>query len=84
WLFFDSMSDRIHNEKNIPLVDRVPDFEKWIETAGKDNYFFLDLDDLRKQARPSSQKFTENDMRRLRLFRDGAFFFYENSSVNYQ
>ncbi|CAF4690601.1 unnamed protein product, partial [Rotaria magnacalcarata] len=40
WLFFDSMSDRIHNEKNIPLVDRVPDFEKWIETAGKDNYFF--------------------------------------------
>ncbi|CAM4807712.1 unnamed protein product, partial [Rotaria magnacalcarata] len=84
WLFFDSTSDRIHNEKNIPLVDRVPDFEKWIETAGKDNYFFPDLDELRKQARPSSQKFTENDMRRLRLFRDGAIFFYENSSVNYQ
>ncbi|CAM4847274.1 unnamed protein product, partial [Rotaria magnacalcarata] len=54
------------------------------ETAGKDNYFFPDLDELRKQARPSSQKFTENDMRRLRLFRDGAIFFYENSSVNYQ
>ncbi|CAF3613586.1 unnamed protein product [Rotaria socialis] len=84
WLFFDSMSDRIHNEKNIPLVDRVPDFEKWIEIARKDKYFFPDLDDFRKQARPSSQKFSENDMRRLRLFRDGAFFFYENSSVNYQ
>ncbi|CAF4166757.1 unnamed protein product, partial [Rotaria socialis] len=79
-----AVSDRIPNEKNIPLVDRVPDFEKWIETAGKDKYFFPDLDDLRKQARPSSQKFSENDMRRLRLFRDGAFFFYENSSVNYQ
>ncbi|CAF0721456.1 unnamed protein product [Rotaria sp. Silwood1] len=84
WLFFDSMSDRIHNEKNIPLVDRVPDFDRWIDDAEQDKYFFEDLDRVRSQARPSSQKFDENGMRQLRLFRDGAFFFYENSSVNYQ
>ncbi|CAF1288623.1 unnamed protein product [Rotaria sordida] len=84
WLFFDSMSDRIHNEKNIPLVDRVPDFDRWIDGAEQNTDFFEDLDRLRKQARPSSQKFDENAMRQLRLFRDGAFFFYENSSVNYQ
>ncbi|CAF2483068.1 unnamed protein product [Rotaria sp. Silwood2] len=84
WLFFDSMSDRILNEKNIPLVDRVPAFDRWVEEAEQNKYFFQDLDKLRSQARPSSQKFDENAMRQLRLFRDGAFFFYENSSVNYQ
>lgn len=84
WLFFDSMSDRIHNEKNIPLVDRVPDFERWIDRAEQDRYFFDDLDRRRSEARPTSQKFDENDMRLLRLFRDGAFFFYENSSVTHQ
>ncbi|CAF3354096.1 unnamed protein product [Rotaria sp. Silwood1] len=79
WMFFDSMSDRIHNEKNIPLVDRVPDFDRWIDDAEQDKCFFQDLDRIRSQARPSSQKFDENAMRQLRLFRDGIVFFYENS-----
>jgi hypothetical protein len=85
WLFFDSMSDREYDEKNVALVDRVRDFDRWIDEAedGKDE-FFNRLDQLQKDGRPTSQKFSENGMRQLRLFRDGAFFFYENSSVNYQ
>ncbi|CAF4695930.1 unnamed protein product [Rotaria sp. Silwood1] len=83
WLFFDSMSDRIHNEKNIPLVNHIPDFDRWIDDAEQDKYFFQGLDRIRSQTRPSSQKFDENAMRQLRLFRDGIVFFYENSSVNY-
>ncbi|UJR26358.1 hypothetical protein I4U23_007691 [Adineta vaga] len=79
WLFFDSMSDRKYDEQNIPLVDRVPDFEQWIDDAERDtDHFFTSLDDRRRQARPTSQKFDEHGMRQLRLFRDGAFFFYEN------
>jgi ubiquitin thioesterase CYLD len=84
WLFFDSMSDRIHNEKNVPRVDRVPDFDQWVDQAERDKYFFEDLDKRRNRGEPTSQTFNENEMRQLRLFRDGAFFFYENSSVNYQ
>lgn len=84
WLFFDSMSDRIHDEQNIPIVAEVPNFDRWIDTAEKkQDTFFNELDDLRRQARPMSQKFSPDDMRRLRLFRDGAFFFYENANVSY-
>jgi ubiquitin thioesterase CYLD len=84
WIFFDSMSDRIHNEKNVACVSRVPDFDRWIEIAEQDKFFFEDLDRRRNQGRPTSQTFNESEMRQLRLFRDGAFFFYENSAINYQ
>jgi hypothetical protein len=84
WLFFDSMSDRIHNEKNVPRVDRVPDFDKWIDQAERDKSFFKNLDKRRNRGGPTSQTFNENEMRQLRLFRDGAFFFYENISESYQ
>ena len=57
---------------------------EWIERAEKDKYFFEDLDRRRNQGKPTSQEFSEDEMRQLRLFRDGAFFFYENSSANYQ
>ncbi|CAF1533721.1 unnamed protein product, partial [Adineta steineri] len=78
WLFFDSMSDRMYDEQNVPLVDRVPDFDQWINDAekGKDEFFNW-LDDRRGKRQPTSQTFSENSMRQLRLFRDGAFFFYE-------
>ncbi|CAF1446772.1 unnamed protein product [Adineta steineri] len=78
WLFFDSMSDRMYNEQNVPLVDSVPDFDKWIDDAekGKDDFFNW-LDDCQEKRQPTSQTFSENFMRQLRLFRDGAFFFYE-------
>ena len=82
WLFFDSMSDRVYNEKNIPCVDRVSDFDRWINEAESDNDYFKCLDQRRNQAGPSSVKFRENEMRQLRLFRDGAFFFYEKLNVN--
>ena len=78
WLFFDSMSDRIHNEKNVPCVSRVPNFDQWIIEAENEPNFFEDLDRRRNQGRPTAQIFDENGMRQLRLFRDGAFFFYEN------
>jgi hypothetical protein len=84
WIFFDSMSDRLHNEKNVPCVSLVPEFDRWIEIAEKDQYFFENLDRRRSEGRPTSQKFNEPEMRQLRLFRDGAFFFYENSAINYQ
>ena len=83
WLFFDSMSDRVYDEQNISLVDSVDNFEEWIRKAETDVYFFKDLDERRNQGKPTSQVFSENGMRQLRLFRDGAFFFYENSSANY-
>lgn len=83
WLFFDSMSDRQLNE-NIPRVDTVPEFDQWIERAQRDgDEFFRDLNIRLEDARPMSRKFSEGDMRQLRLFRDGAFFFYENANVNY-
>jgi ubiquitin thioesterase CYLD len=84
WLFFDSMSDRVGDETNVPLVDGVPNFDQWIEQAENDQDFFKKLDERRSRAKPTSQTFDENGMRQLRLFRDGAFFFYENSNVNYQ
>jgi ubiquitin thioesterase CYLD len=84
WVFFDSMSDRLHNEKNVPCVSRAFNFDRWISEAEKNQYFFEELDSRRKQGKPTSQTFNEDEMRRLRLFRDGAFFFYENSVVNYQ
>jgi ubiquitin thioesterase CYLD len=84
WLFFDSTNDRVGDEKNVPLVDRVPNFDQWINEAENDQDFFKKLDERRKLTRPTSQTFDENSMRQLRLFRDGAFFFYENSNVNYQ
>jgi ubiquitin thioesterase CYLD len=84
WLFFDSMSDRINNEKNVPCVSRVSGFDQCIEKAEKDKSFFEDLDRRRNEGRPTSQIFNDSEMRQLRLFRDGAFFFYENSAVNYQ
>jgi len=84
WIFFDSMSDRINNEKNVPCVTRVPDFDRWIEIAEQDQYYFEDLHRRQKEGRLTSRKFNESEMRQLRLFRDGAFFFYENSAVNHQ
>jgi hypothetical protein len=83
WIFFDSMSDRIHNEKNIPCVSRLPNFDQWIAIAENDQHFFENLDRRRQNGRPTAQEFSEDDMRRLRLFRDGAFFFYENASIEY-
>ncbi|CAF1039545.1 unnamed protein product [Adineta steineri] len=84
WLFFDSMSDRMYDEQNVPLVDSVPDFDQWIDDAEKrKDDFFNWLDDRRGKRQPTSQTFSENSMRQLRLFRDGAFFFYENANVNY-
>jgi ubiquitin thioesterase CYLD len=85
WIFFDSMSDRILNEKNVSCVTSVPNFDRWIDDAEKnEDFFFEELDRRRKQGRPTSHTFNEDGMRQLRLFRDGAFFFYENSAVNYQ
>ncbi|CAF0977775.1 unnamed protein product [Adineta ricciae] len=84
WVFFDSMSDRINDEQNIPLVEEVPYFDQWIDKAEDTSQHFFDyLDNLRRRAGPMSQKFSPDDMRRLRLFRDGAFFFYENANMNY-
>lgn len=84
WLFFDSMSDRINNQTNIPSVTRVRDFENWLDEPTRNKYFFEDLELIVRDPRPTSQKFSEDEMKQLRLFRDGAFFFYENSTVNYQ
>jgi ubiquitin thioesterase CYLD len=84
WVFFDSMSDRVQNEKNIPCVSRLPNFDQWIDNAEKDKYFFEELDRRRQSGKPQSQEFKEDGMRQLRLFRDGAFFFYENSTADYQ
>jgi ubiquitin thioesterase CYLD len=84
WMFFDSMSDRIHNEINVPCVSSVADFDQWIQGAEDDTYYFEDLDKRRSQGKPTSQVFNEFEMRRLRLFRDGAFFFYENPVADYQ
>jgi hypothetical protein len=83
WIFFDSMSDRLHNEKNVPRVSRVPDFDRWIDNAEQDKYFFEKLDRRRSEGKPTAQEFTEDEMRLIRLFQDGAFLFYENSVVNY-
>ena len=83
WLFFDSMSDRIA-EKNIPCVSRVRDFNRWIDRAIEDDYVLKDLDRRLKSGRPTTQEFSEDEMRQVRLFRDGAFFFYENADANYQ
>jgi len=83
WVFFDSASGRINNEKNVPCVSLVPNFDRWIEIAEQDKYFFEDLDRRRNQGRPTSRIFNDSEMRQLRLFRDGAFFFYENPAINY-
>ena len=83
WVFFDSMSDRVQNEKNIPCVSRLPNFDKWIDDAENDKYFFEDLDKRRQSGKPMAQEFKGDRMPQLRLFRDGAFFFYENASVDY-
>ena len=84
WLFFDSMSDRIANEKNVPCVSRVPDFEQWINDAKQDGYFFQDIDRRRSSGKPLAREFVGSEMWKLRLFRDGAFFFYENPDATYQ
>jgi len=84
WLFFDSMSDRIQNEKNVPCVSRVPDFDQWIEKSEKNGNFFDEIDRRRSQGKPMSKEFNEDEIRQLRLFRDGAFFFYENANIDYQ
>mgnify|MGYP001072004406 CR=1 FL=1 len=83
WLFFDSMSDREGNTKNIPSVTRVPDFEKWIADAEKDDELFKDMDRRRGPGLALSKEFPGDNMKKLRLFRDGAFFFYENPTANY-
>jgi ubiquitin carboxyl-terminal hydrolase CYLD len=84
WLLFDSMSDRIHNEINIPCVSQVPDFDRWLNAAATDSSFFDNLDDTRREPNTKLLKLQENSFQRLRLFRDGAFFFYKNPAVNYQ
>jgi hypothetical protein len=85
WIFFDSMSDRVQNEKNIPCVSRVRDFDEWIRVAeDKNRNYFAELDRRRRSGKPTSQEFDVDEMRRLRLFRDGAFFFYENPMADYQ
>jgi hypothetical protein len=84
WIFFDSMSDRINNSTNVPCVRRVPDFDEWIKEAENNDNYFEDLDRRRNQRKPTSQVFDEVEMWRLRLFRDGAFFFYENPVADYQ
>lgn len=83
WLFFDSMSDRV-NEKNIPCVSRAPNFNRWIDEASEDDYVFKNIDRRLKSGIPRTQEFTEDEMRQVRLFRDGAFFFYEDANANYQ
>ena len=83
WLFFDSMSDRINDDKNIPCVSTVPDFDRWLSDA-EGSYFFEDLDRRRQESRPTSQKFSDEEIRKIRLFRDGAFFFYRNRDATPQ
>ena len=79
------MSDRVHNDQNISCVSRVPDFDLWLDEAQKGaEKFFGRIDDRRAGAGSISQRFTEDQLRQLRLFRDGLVFFYENSSGNYQ
>ena len=85
WLFFDSMSDRIDDQRNVPSVSLVPDFDQWLSEPSRNPRFFTQLDaTLQDQTKPMSQKFNENEMHRLRLFRDGAFFFYENATRDYE
>ena len=83
WLFFDSMSDRV-NEKNIPRVSDVPNFNRWIDDASKDENVFKSIDRRLSSGKPTAREFSEDEMRQVRLFRDGAFFFYENADANYQ
>lgn len=79
------MSDRVYNDQNISCVSRVPDFDLWLNEADKGGEkFFERIDDRRAGPGSISQRFSDDQLRQLRLFRDGAFFFYENSSVNYQ
>ena len=84
WLFFDSMSDRIQNEKNVSRVSRVPYFDEWMKKSETDGKFFEEIDRRRNTGKPMSKEFSDEEMQQLRLFRDGAFFFYENPDVDYQ
>lgn len=84
WLFFDSMSDQVHNKTNIPSVSEVSSFGQWLQDPLKDVGFFNNLDAKLQSSQPMVAKFTENETRRLRLIRDGAFFFYENTTCDYQ
>lgn len=76
WLFFDSMSERVGN-MNIPCVSECPEFIDWLNAATGEGDFFEKLE--RKRTGPGSMadKFPGDSLRKLRLFRDGAFFFYE-------
>ncbi|CAF0865071.1 unnamed protein product [Didymodactylos carnosus] len=83
WLFFDSMSDRIDDQINIPSVSHAESFEEWIATAVKyEEKFFRFLDDQRKSTQ-YKQSLSTKDIMQLRLFRDGAFFFYECAQAIY-
>ena len=83
WLFFDSMSDRTNDDKNIPCVSKVPDFDPWIKET-ENQRFFNDLDRRRNAFGSTAQKFSDVEIRMIRLFRDGAFFFYRNPNATSQ
>lgn len=78
WLFFDSMSDRVGNNYNIPSVTRVPNFDAWLDRAENDAMFFQALDERRNSGQPERRTFSSDELQMIRLFRDGALFFYES------
>lgn len=77
WTFFDSMSDCVNQDKNIPCVSEFSDFDQIVDQAENDQNFFGKLDLRRNKPGALVKKFTADEIRMIRLFRDGAFFFYE-------
>ena len=83
WLFFDGTGDRMY-KNNKPSVSSVPNFNQWIDEASKDENVFKSIDRRLKSGISIAEEFNQGEMRQMRLFRTGVFFFYENADANYQ
>ena len=83
WIFFDSMSACVYTDQNISCVCPVSNFDQWLNEAERGGEKFFDrIDDRRTGPGAMAQRFNEEELRQLRLFRDGLVFFYELSTTN--
>ena len=82
WLFYDNMTTEMEREKTSPSVRIVPQFDRWVDDAQRNKFFFRELDNYQNKKISPTEILSEEAQTKLRLFRDGTFFFYEYVANN--
>lgn len=84
WLLFEYTRDAEDDDKIIPCVSLVNDFDQWL-TAAKDHPTFLqEIDKTLKRTNSDAANSNDDIKQKMSLFYSGILYFYERSADNCQ